>query len=122
MTELDYPYHFDTRCRTATTDRSDHIRDLIEQVLFTTPGERVNRPTFGCGLLQLVFAPNSDELAATTQFLVQSALQQWLGDLIQVEAVEVLSKDATLRVTVRYVVRRTQTREVAEFSRGGTAP
>ena len=120
--DLDFPYHFDARGRTATTDRNDHIRDLIEQVLFTTPGERVNRPTFGCGLLQLVFAPNSDELAATTQFLVQSALQQWLGDLIQVEAVETLSEDSTLRVTVRYLVRRTQTREVAEFVRGATAP
>ncbi|HEU0011861.1 MAG TPA: GPW/gp25 family protein [Verrucomicrobiae bacterium] len=118
--ELDYPFHFDARGRSATTDRNDHIRDLIEQVLFTSPGERVNRPTFGCGLLQLVFAPNSPELAATTQFLVQSALQQWLGDLIQVEAAEVASEDAALRVTVRYGVRRTQTREVAEFSRRGT--
>jgi hypothetical protein len=121
MMDLDYPFRFDARGRTANTDRDDHIRDLIEQVLFTSPGERVNRPTFGCGLLQLVFAPNSAELAATTQFLVQSALQQWLGDLIQVETVEVLSEDSSLRVTVRYLVRRTQTREVAEFSRGGTA-
>ncbi len=119
--DLDYPFQFDERGRTATTERNDHIRDLIEQVLFTSPGERVNRPTFGCGLLQLVFAPNSPELAAATQFLVQGALQQWLGDLIQVEAVEVLSEDSTLRVTVRYIVRRTQAREVAEFSHGGTA-
>jgi phage baseplate assembly protein W len=121
MSDLDYPFHFDARGLTATTDRNDHLRDLIEQVLFTAPGERVNRPTFGCGLLQLVFAPNSDELAATTQFLVQGALQQWLGDLIQVEAVEVLNEDAALLVTVRYLVRRTQAREVAQFSRGGAA-
>ena len=50
----------------------DHVRDLIEQVLFTTPGERVNRPTFGSGLLQLVFAPNSDALAAATEMTVQA--------------------------------------------------
>ncbi len=93
------------------------MRDLIEQVLFTTPGERVNRPTFGTGLLQLLFAPNSDELAGAAQFTVQAALQQWLGDLIQVEAVEVESEEATLRVTVQYVVRRTQQRQVAQFSR-----
>jgi phage baseplate assembly protein W len=113
----DYPYHFDSRGRTATTDQDDHIRDLIEQVLFTVPGERVNRPTFGTGLLQLVFAPNSDELATATQFLVQSALQQWLGDLIQVEAVAVENVDSTLRLTVQYTVRRTQQRQVAQFSR-----
>jgi phage baseplate assembly protein W len=115
--QIDYPYHFDSRGRTATTDQGDHIRDLIEQVLFTVPGERVNRPTFGTGLLQLVFAPNSDELATATQFLVQSALQQWLGDLIQVEAVAVENVDSTLRLTVQYTVRRTQQRQVAQFSR-----
>ena len=117
----DFPFHFDDRKRTATTSDEDHIRDLIEQVLFTAPGERVNRPTFGSGLMQLVFAPNSDELAAATQFLVQGALQQWLGDLIQVESVQVDSQDASLRVTVQYVIRRSQTRQTAEFTRGGVA-
>ena len=86
---LDFPYHFDGRGRTATTDRDDHIRDLIEQVLFTSPGERVMRPDFGAGLLALVFEPNSATLAATTQMLVQSALQQHLSHLIAVQAVEV---------------------------------
>src|SRR5215831_13573406 len=105
---LAYPYHVDDRGRTAEADAEEHVRQLIEQVLFTSPGERVNRPTFGCGLLQLVFAPNSDELAATTQFLVQGALQQWLGDLIQVEAVEIINDNNALRVTVSYVVRQTQ--------------
>ena len=107
---VDYPFHFDTRGRTARHADDEHIRDLIEQVLFTAPGERVNRPTFGCGLLQLVFAPNSDELAATSQFLVQGALQQWLGDLIAVESVQVESEDATLRVRFSTLIRRTQTR------------
>src|SRR4051812_1679530 len=105
---VDFPYHYDGRGHTAETDADDHIRDLIEQVLFTSPGERVNRPTFGCGLMQLVFAPNSEELAAATQYLVQGALQQWLGDLIQVEEVAVENDDAALRVAVQYVVRRTQ--------------
>jgi uncharacterized protein len=114
---VDFPLRVDREGRTAHTGEDDHIRDLIEQVLFTSPGERVNRPDFGSGLLQLVFAPNSDELATATQFLVQGSLQQWLGDLIQVEAVEVASEDATLRVTVRYVVRRSQQRQVAQFSR-----
>lgn len=116
---VDFPFHFDGRGRTAESEGDAHVRDLIEQVLFTAPGERVNRPTFGCGLMQLVFAPNSDELAAATQFLVQGALQQWLGDLIQVQEVEVVSEEATLRVTVEYVVMRDGRREVARFTRGG---
>jgi len=118
MTQFDYPFHFDSTGRTAAIDQEAHIRDLIEQVLFTAPGERVNRPTFGSGVMQLVFAPNSDQLASATQFLVQGALQQWLGDLIQVEAVEVRNEDSTLRITIQYLIRRSQTRQVAEFTRG----
>ncbi len=117
---LDYPYAFDRSGRTAATDDADHVRDLIEQVLFTAPGERVNRPTFGSGLMQLVFAPNSNELAAATQFLVQGALQQWLGDLIAVEGVQVEANEAALRVVIQYVIRRSQVRQSAEFTRGGT--
>ena len=116
---IDFPFHFDGRGRTAGAGADDHIRDMIEQLLFTSPGERVNRPDFGSGLLQLVFAPNRDELAAATQFLVQGALQQWLGDLIEVEAVEVESEDATLRVTAQYRIRRSGERRTAEFTRGG---
>lgn len=115
--QIDYPFHIDGRGRTADTDQDDHIRDLIEQVLFTAPGERVNRPAFGSGLMQLVFAPNSDELATATQFMVQGALQQWLGDLIQVQNVKVESEAATLQVTVEYIVLRNQQKQVARFSR-----
>jgi phage baseplate assembly protein W len=117
---LGYPYHFDGRGRTAEISDDAHIRDLIEQVLFTSPGERVNRPTFGCGLNQLVFAPNSPELAAATQLLVQGALQQWLGDLIVVDAVQVESEDATLRVAISYVVRRTQMPQTGVFTQGSS--
>jgi phage baseplate assembly protein W len=118
MTQVDFPFHVDGRGRTATTSEDDHIRDLIEQVLFTAPGERVNRPTFGSGLLRLVFAPNGDALAAATQMTVQGNLQQWLGDVIQVTEVQVDDVDAELRVVVRYVVRRTQEARVDVF-RGG---
>jgi phage baseplate assembly protein W len=116
---LDFPLRFDTRGRTAETGDDPHIRDMIEEVLFTAPGERVNRPDFGSGLLQLVFAPNSDELVATTQFLVQGALQQWLGDLIEVELVDVDREDGQLRVLVQYVIRRSQARQTASFERPG---
>jgi len=115
--QVDFPFHVDALGRTATTDDDDHVRDLIEQVLFTSPGERVNRPTFGSGLLQLVFAPNSDALAGATQLTIHGNLQQWLGDLIVVQDVSVENVEATLTVTVRYVIRRTQQSRVAEFSK-----
>lgn len=101
-TFLDFPLHADGRGRTATTDGDDHVRDMIHQVLFTSPGERVNRPDFGCGLLQLVFAPNSDLRATTVKFLVLGSLQRWLGDVISVEAVEVLNDGERLEVRVVY--------------------
>ena len=114
---IDYPFHFDRRGRTAATDDEDHIRDMIEEFLLTSPGERVNRPDFGSGLLQMVFAPNSAELAAALQFTIQAGLQQWLGDLIEVKRLEVTCPDAELRVEVQYVIRRTQESRAAEFSR-----
>ena len=76
-----YPFHIDGRGRTADADNEEHIRQMIEQLLFTSPGERVNRPDFGTGLMQLIFAPNSPELAAATEFTVQGALRQWLGEV-----------------------------------------
>lgn len=113
---LDFPFHFDLTGRTATATDHDHVRDLIEQFLFTNPGERVNRPDFGSGLLQMLFSPNSPELASTLQFTIQAGLQSWLGDLIEVQALEVTSQEATLRVFIQYMVRRTgeQRRETFE--------
>lgn len=116
--QIDYPYRIDGRGRIGQTSEENHIRDMIEQVLFTSPGERVNRPTFGSGLMQLVFAPNSDELASAVEFMVQGSLQQWLGDLIMVESVVVENVDAELRVTVQYIIRRSQQRQVGLFQRG----
>ena len=112
---IDYPFHFDGRGRTATTDDNDHIRDMIEQLLFTNPGERVNRPDFGSGLMQLIFAPNSPELAAALQFTMQAALQTYLGDLIDLKVLEVYAQEATLSVVVKYVVRRTQEERTETF-------
>lgn len=122
MPDLDFPYHFSGLGRTATTDRDDHIRDLIQQVLFTAPGERVMRPDFGAGLLALVFEPNSTTLAATTQMLVQSALQLNLAHLIAVHAVEVRNDDAALRVDVTYSVLLDRTTHSASFTAPGGTP
>jgi phage baseplate assembly protein W len=118
---IKFPYQFDSRGRTAQSGHEDHIRPLIEQVLSTAPGERVNRPDFGSGLMQLVFAPLSDELATTTQFMVRGALEQWLGDLIRVEELDVSHEESRLKVIVSYVVLGTEERRVDQFTREVTA-
>lgn len=111
-----FPYHLDRFGCTATVTQEHYIEQMIEQVLFTMPNERVNRPTFGSGAMQMVFEPNSDEILAAHQFLVQGALQQWLGNLIQVEAVKVVNNEATLIVTVQYLIRQTQERKLKQFN------
>lgn len=111
------PYAIDGSGRTAGSDPAAHLRGLIESVLFTAPGERVMRPNFGCGLLRLVFAPNSDQLAATLKVLATSSLTQWLGDLIEVADVQIDNQDSTLSVAVSYVVRSTNETADATFAR-----
>ena len=115
---IDFPFRIDGRKRTASTSNEDHVRDLIEQLLFTAPGERVNRPTFGSGLPQMLFGPNTPEMAAAVQFLIQGALQQYLADLIQVSSVQVDAIDSTLRVQVDYVLTRTQERRTTQLTAG----
>ena len=117
MDGVAYPFHFDGRGRTAMAGGDDHIRQLIEQVLFTAPSERVMRPDFGSGLLGLVFEPGGPELVATTQHVVQGSLQQELGSLIAVESVEVEQDEGTLTVSVTYVALQTQERTSATFTR-----
>jgi uncharacterized protein len=121
MTEyLDHPYGFGGRGRTATTPSDEHVRDLIRQVLFTAPGERVNRPDFGCGLRELVFAPSGEVLAAATQFLVRASLIRWLEGVIEVDHVEVEAFDSTLTVIVGYRDRLTDERRFERFLAPGT--
>jgi phage baseplate assembly protein W len=115
--QIAFPLRIDQNRRTADTDYDTHVRDMLEQLLFTAPGERVMRPTFGSGVMQLVFAPNSPELAATTQFLVEGALHQWLGDVIELHGVDITAEDATLRVEIRYVVKATQQARTDTFTR-----
>jgi phage baseplate assembly protein W len=114
---IDFPFHFDSRGHTASTDENDHVRDMIEQLIFTSPGERVNRPDFGSGLLQLIFAPNSPELAATVQFTLQAAVQRWLGDVIELQALDVRAVDSALTIDMQYLIRRTSQQKTATFTR-----
>ena len=114
---IDHPFHFDARGRTAECDDAHHVRDMLEQLLFTNAGERVNRPDFGSGLLAMVFAPAGPEIAAALEFTIRAALQRWLGDLIEVQALGVASDDGTLRVTVTYTLRQSGERRTDTFTR-----
>ncbi|MFG2828964.1 GPW/gp25 family protein [Streptomyces sp. NPDC048434] len=120
-TEIAFPFRIDRRGRTAQAGHDAHVRDLIEQLLFTSPGERVMRPDFGCGLLDLVFTPNSPELASAVELSVQASLQRLLGDLIEVESLDVVSEENVVRVYLRYVVRSTASRRDEVFEGRGEA-
>lgn len=118
MSQIDFPFHPGVPSGgTALTDQDSHVRELIEQVLFTAPGERVNRPTFGSGLQRLLFAGISEPLTAAAHMAVQGGLQQWLGDLIAVQDVTVDSDDSTVTVTVTYRIASSSQAQVATFSR-----
>ena len=115
---LNFAYQFDGRGRTQQVSDQDYIKQLVEQVLFTSPGERVNLPDFGSGLLQLPFAPNNMEIVAATQFSVQAALQKWLGNYVKVQSVVASAQDEVLTVTVTYSPLTSDVTEVQTFVYG----
>jgi phage baseplate assembly protein W len=116
--QYNFPFKIDGRGHSAEVNYEGHIQQLIEQLLFTVLGERVNRPTFGTRVNQLVFAPNSDELAASTQFLIQGSLQQWLGELIHVVAVDTKSQDSKLFISVQYLIKKNpQQTHIVQFNK-----
>jgi phage baseplate assembly protein W len=117
--DIAFPFRIAATGRTRLTGPDEHARDMIEQVLFTSPGERVERPDFGCGLLGLVFEPNSEDLAAALQVAVQAALHRWLGDVVAVRSLAVTAEEATLRIEIGYVVLATGRTRTDVFEGGG---
>ncbi|WP_433731917.1 GPW/gp25 family protein [Actinoplanes sp. CA-051413] len=116
--DIGFPFHVDARGRSGTADYAAHVIEMIEQLLFTSRGERVNRPDFGCGLLDMVFEPNSFAVAAVLQADAQAQLELWLGDVIALESLTVTADDATLRVDVQYVLRATGERRIDTIDGG----
>jgi uncharacterized protein len=115
-----FPFRVDGRGRTAEVNGFEHVRDLLEQLLLVSPGERVNRPTLGAGLMQLVHEPGSEELAAATELLVQGTIQTWLGELVELEAVEVSTREGGVDIAVRYRLRATGERRTDVVRRSPT--
>ena len=117
---IDFPFRIAADGRTATTRDHDHVRDMIELLLFTQPGERVMRPDYGTGLLRFVHAANSPELAAALRLTVQAALSQFLGDVVDVRDLRVEAIDAELRVTLSYALRTTGEARTDTFVRSAS--
>ncbi|QIO61609.1 GPW/gp25 family protein [Rhizobium leguminosarum] len=115
--QIAFPYTFDANRSTALAIGPAHVRQMLEQLLFTMPGERVNRPDFGCGIQRMVFAPQSTEVMATLQALVESEIHRWMGDVISLRKLEVFSEDATLRVLLEYQLPRDNTVRAERFER-----
>lgn len=112
---LSFPFHFTPAGAVAAVDIEAHLRQRIEQVLFTSPGERVMLPEFGCGARNLVFQGNNDALAAATEFTIARALQSTLGADVMVNAVNVFAREETLQVEVVYTKTRDLERERLVF-------
>ncbi len=106
--QIAFPFNVDRLGRAATATYTDHIRQMIRQVMFTSPGERVNRPDFGCNLRALVFESRRTELGIAAETVVQGALQRWLGDVIQVQSVEITIQDNAVSVDLHYTESRTR--------------
>jgi phage baseplate assembly protein W len=104
MTEIAFPYGLDDRGRTASATYDAHVEQMLVLLLLTQPGERVNLPTFGCGLLDQVFAPNSPEIATALNVTIAAAISLWLRDVLAVTSLDVTAQDSQLVVTIGYTV------------------
>lgn len=102
-TSFGFPFRINELGQVDTLTGDDNIRAKILQVLLTSPGERVNLPDFGCGLRDLVFDPNNEILAATTEFTITKSLQRWLGDEIFIESVDISNNEGELQIEVVFI-------------------
>jgi phage baseplate assembly protein W len=120
VTAIRFPWTFDAQGRTARSGLDAHVREMIEQLLFTEPGERVNRPDLGSGVRRMVFGPNSPEVASALRFVIQGGLERWLGDVLRIEALDITSVDATLAIDLSYTVLATGETITERFERSQT--
>lgn len=109
MSSIRHPFEVDAELGRVRTEpaRSAYVRQLMLQVLLTSPGERIDRPTFGCGVRRMVFAPNNPASAALTEVLVFQAMSDWLGDVVEVRAIDVHARANLLEVAITYRDRET---------------
>lgn len=118
----DYAFPFRIAAASGQAERTGyevHVKQMVLQVLLTSPGERADLPEFGCGLRALIFAGNSDALSSTLQILVQQSLDRWLSDHIVLKRVVVPppedpAEENQIVVRVEYELRATRARDVVD--------
>lgn len=110
-----FPFAVGSGGRITATGGDEVVRGKIIQVLFTAPGERVNKPEFGCGLLNLVFEPNDIVLAAATEFTIGQALSRWLKDEIIVNTVDMDAEGEMAVVQIAYTRREDLVRQAVRI-------
>ena len=110
---IHYPFAIDKGLGTLAeeNDYSKHVRQMMLQVLFTNPGERINRPDFGCGLRRMIFAPNSDVTANLLQVTIFQSLERWLGNLISLIDVKAQAINEKLDVRIVYILKARQEKQ-----------
>jgi uncharacterized protein len=113
---LSFPFRLAPDGRVANSKIDSHVKELIIQLLFTNPGERVNLPEFGCGLMNIVFEGNTEGLASQVKFMITQALNRWLGDIITVEDIVTESKEGELRIEVIYTRKDTLVQDSVSIS------
>jgi phage baseplate assembly protein W len=114
MSRIAFPYRLGPNGRTACVSEPEYLRQLLEQIVFVEPGERVNRPDFGCRLSGLTFASRKSEVTTAVEALVEGALRQWIGDQVQVRGVDVEVQESRVDVTISYF--DAQSREIRQVS------
>jgi len=110
---IHYPIQIDAGLGTLAEENRyvAHITQLMRQVLLTNPGERINRPDFGCGVKQMLFAPNNEIAESLGKLTIVQALEHWLGSVIEVEHVELSSNEEKLEIHIHYTITALQTRK-----------
>ncbi|MFQ5881390.1 MAG: GPW/gp25 family protein [Candidatus Methylomirabilales bacterium] len=95
--------------RIALSRLEESVRESILLIVGTAKGERVMRPTFGCGIHDLVFAPNDTTTAALVSFEVREALIDWEPriEVLNVQVTPDMEEGNTLLINLQYRVRST---------------
>ncbi len=104
-----FPPHLDAQGGIALTSDRNELVQAIWIILSTSPGQRVMRPTFGCRLHDLVFAPNNSQTAAEARRYVEDALGMWEPRIhvLRVDVHPDLDETSRLLIEIDYEVKST---------------
>ncbi len=119
---MSFPFRIEEQGSTVSS-RSHHVREQIEQILFTNPGERWYRPDFGIGAVALVFEPNHEGMWELVKKRLLASLAEALKGEVLAESlsVDVEGENETLKILISYQMAALQYTEKLEFLLNGDA-